>query len=506
MAESPLGQPATRSSSRNRNSADLQQVITGDAAGATEPNNAGAGAPTTKAGKEKAEEDAAAASSAEASGALKKLVDSSQAVDPPGATLPPCKSRSNGSLKVETICKRLPVYAISSTDGGRVLEVEARPALKVLAETSSPLKLRRGEVSRYIGDRKIRLGRGPKLLGEEPIKALEQRVAGWIPVTVREGNLTVALTCEHEELEWPQCSTRDQALLIHRSGRQWWSRREWRCSPYCMSEGALRVLRLSDHIRSEEDVMRENTENSMEGNTQIKPPGQADEEGEGTYQATGRSRDNGLQTPQGLPLVQRAEECETVGEYLRCRLDLPRVEQIASKDVGVAHVVSRWRVVQHAHAGMIELGWPSQWGDMTHAYISSFSSLSLMFLANTKEWMGVHGTALEMVGTGKAMNGMRAGALTVVRGPVGSKAGAATYSHKWQVGQCGGELNYPIVQWSTLEFETAFPAIVGYTTVRQSTLGFDVAMVASVEHWTPLPNTVLWCVTGHPGGRHWKLG
>ncbi|KAF8485525.1 hypothetical protein JB92DRAFT_3131253 [Gautieria morchelliformis] len=446
MAEPPLGQPATRSSSRNRNSADLQQVITGDAAGATDTNNAGAGAPTIKAGKgkkrkmsaEKAVEDAAAASSAEASGALKKLVDSGQAVDPPGATLPPRKSilkvtwgdsehsktgptpvtpphrrdmspllhltpqvergapvertvafeikgHSNGSLEVETICECLPVYTMSSTDGGWVLEVETRPVLKALAETSSPLKLRRGEVSRYIGDRKIRLGRGPKLLGEEPIEALEQRVAGWIPVTVCEGNLTAALTWEHEELEpFNLSSTQGKAFnnappvaplqhtegpghsnsqvgppMVEQTGIAMLPILHERRSPAgTQPVGELEVTTpLQDHIRSEEDVMRVNPENSMEGNAQIKPPGQADEGGEGTYQATGRSRDNGLQTPQGLPLVQRAEECETVGEYLRRRLDLPRVEQIASKDVHAAHVMSWWRVVQHARPGMIELGW-----------------------------------------------------------------------------------------------------------------------------------------------------
>ncbi|KAF8504283.1 hypothetical protein JB92DRAFT_3145682 [Gautieria morchelliformis] len=200
MTEPPPGQPAMRSSSRNRKTPDPQQVIIGDTAGATEPS---AGAPTTKASKgkrrktaaEKAAEDTAAASSTEASGFIQMQHGFCRpSSGPPGAALPPRKSilkvtwgdsdetqtagttpvtpppprdispllnstpqvvrgapvertvafeikgHCNGSLDMETICEQLPVYAMSSADGARVFEVETRPTLKALAETSSPLK------------------------------------------------------------------------------------------------------------------------------------------------------------------------------------------------------------------------------------------------------------------------------------------------------------------------------------------------------------------------------
>ncbi|KAF8521836.1 hypothetical protein JB92DRAFT_1765952 [Gautieria morchelliformis] len=336
-------------------------------------------------------------------------MDSGQAVDPPGGALPPCKSilkvtwgdsdetqtgttpvtpppprdispllnstpqvvrgapvertvafeikgHCNGSLEVETICERLPVYAMSSADGARVFEVETRPTLKALAETSSPLKLRRGEVSRHVGNRKIWLGRGPKLLGEELVKALDQRVAGWIPVTVNEGNLSAMLTWEHEETE-PLNLRSMQGEASNATANEGPGLSNTQVRPSILEQTGMAMLP-TDPIRSEEDVMQENMENRVVTITQIKPPGQQ-EGGEGgeAYQAPGGSRPNGPWSPQGAPQVQRPEERETVGEYLRRRLHLPRVEQIASKDVHAAHVVLRWRVVQRARVAMFDLGW-----------------------------------------------------------------------------------------------------------------------------------------------------
>ncbi|KAF8523562.1 hypothetical protein JB92DRAFT_2883946, partial [Gautieria morchelliformis] len=317
-----------------------------------------------------------------------------QAVDPPGAALPPCKSilkvtwgdsdetqtagttpvtpppprdispllnstpqvvrgapvertvafeikgHCNGSLEVETICERLPVYAMSSADGARV----------------SPLELRQGEVSRHVGNRKIRLGHGPKLLGEEPVKALDQRVAGWIPVTVNEGNLSAMLTWEHEETE-PLNLRSMQGEASNATANEGPDLSNTQVRPSILEQMGMAMLP-ADPIRSEEDVMQENMENRVVTITQIKPPGQQ-EGGEGgeAYQAPGGSRPNGPWSPQGAPQVQCPEERETVGEYLRRRLHLLRVEQIASKDVHAAHVVSRWGVVQRARVAMFDLGW-----------------------------------------------------------------------------------------------------------------------------------------------------
>ncbi|KAF8473767.1 hypothetical protein JB92DRAFT_3134808 [Gautieria morchelliformis] len=450
MTEPPPGQPPMHSSSCNCKTPDPQHVIIDDTAGATEPSP---GAPRTKASKgkrcktsaEKATEDAAAVSSAESSGFI-QMQPRGQAVDPPGATLPPHKSilkvtwgdseenqsagptpvtpppprdmspllhstpqvvqgapvehteravafgikgHCNGSLKVETICERLPVYAMSSTDGARMYEVETRLTLKALAETSSSLKLQRGEVSCYVGDRKIQLGHGPKLLGEEPVKAVDQGVAGWIPVTVCEGNLNAMLTWEPEELEPLNLrltqgeASNNAAPLAPLQHNEGLGLSNPQVGPSILEQTGMVMLPilhellspvgtqaiaalgevgmtipLQDHIRSEEDMMQENMENRVETNTQIKPPAQQEDgEGEGAYQATGGSKDNGPWSPQGLPLFQCPEEGETVGEYLKRRLHLARIEQIASKDVHAAHVASWWRVVQHDHAAMFDLGW-----------------------------------------------------------------------------------------------------------------------------------------------------
>ncbi|KAF8527701.1 hypothetical protein JB92DRAFT_3107510 [Gautieria morchelliformis] len=238
---------------------------------------------------------------------------------------------------------------MSSADGARVFEVETRPTLKALAETSSPLKW---EVSRHVGNRKIRLGRGPKLLGEEPVKALDQHVAGWIPVTVNEANLSAMLTWEHEEME-PLNLHSMQGEASNATANEGPGLSNTQVRPSILEQTGMAML-----PAVEEDVMQENMENRVVTITQIKPPGQQ-EGGEGgeAYQAPGGSRPNGPWSPQGAPQVQGPEEHETVGEYLRHHLHLPRVEQIACKDVRAAHVVSRWRVVQHARVAMFDLGW-----------------------------------------------------------------------------------------------------------------------------------------------------
>ncbi|KAF8479840.1 hypothetical protein JB92DRAFT_3149441 [Gautieria morchelliformis] len=261
---------------------------------------------------------------------------------------------------------------MSSADGARVFEVETGPTLKALAETSSPLKW---EVSRHVGNQKIRLGRGPKLLGEEPVKALDQRVAGWIPVTVNEANLSAMLTWEHEEME-PLNLHSMQGEASNATANEGPGLSNTQVRPSILEQTGMAMLPavgthmvaalgevgvtipLQDPIRSEEDVMQENMENRVVTITQIKPPGQQ-EGGEGgeAYQAPGGSRPNGPWSPQGAPQVQGPEEHETVGEYLRRHLHLPRVEQIACKDVHTAHVVLRWRVVQHARVAMFDLGW-----------------------------------------------------------------------------------------------------------------------------------------------------
>ncbi|KAF8517641.1 hypothetical protein JB92DRAFT_3304170 [Gautieria morchelliformis] len=429
MAEPPPGQPATRSSSCNRKTPDPQPIIIGDPAG----DNVGAGAPTSKAGKgkkrktsaEKAAEDAAAVSSAEASGfiqmqyqivALKKLIDSGQAVDPPGAALPlrkgilkvtwgdgdqsqtagptpvtppprnmsplphstpqivqdapvkrtvetvafEIKGHHNGSLEVETISEHLPVYATSSAD------------------------VQHGEVSRYVGEQKIRLGRGPKLLGEEPIKTLDQHVAGWIPVTVCEGKLTAALTWEHEGLEpLSQGASMEGKVLndtLPLAPLQGHGSANTQVGPPMLEQAGMARLPvlheqppsdqpmitrvemgvsnpLQDNIMTKDHMVRENT-------------GQEGGEGEGAYRLTGEphgqvatiggSRDNGPGSPLRVLQAQRPEDAQTLGEYLMHCLHLPRVDQVASKDVRTAHVVSRWRVIQHARSGMIKLG-EGQW-------------------------------------------------------------------------------------------------------------------------------------------------
>ncbi|KAF8507427.1 hypothetical protein JB92DRAFT_3121861 [Gautieria morchelliformis] len=326
-----------RSSSRNRKTPDPQQVIIGDTAGATEPS---AGAPTTKASKgkrrktaaEKAAEDAAAASSAEASGALKRLMDSGQAVDPPGAALPPRKS----------------ILKVTWGDSDETQTAGTTPVTPPPPRDISPLLNSTPQA--------IRLGRGPKLLGEEPDKALDQRVAGWIPVTVNEGNLSAMLTWEHEETE-PLNLRSMQGEASNATANEGPGLSNTQVRPSILEQTGMAMLP-ADPIMSEEDIMQENMENRVVTITQIKPPGQQ-EGGEGgeAYKAPGGSRPNGPWSPQGAPQVQCPEERETVGEYLRCRLHLPHVEQIASKDVRTAHVVSWWQVVQHARVAMFDLGW-----------------------------------------------------------------------------------------------------------------------------------------------------
>ncbi|KAF8509050.1 hypothetical protein JB92DRAFT_2832129 [Gautieria morchelliformis] len=120
---------------------DPQHIIIGDAAWATDPNNAGAGAPTK--------------------------------LPTPVMPLPP--------RDISPLLHSTPEAPVECTESTVAFEIKGT----------------------------IWLGRGPKLLGEEHVKALDQHVAGWIPVTVCEGNLSVMLAWEHEESEvglaWLPC-------------------------------------------------------------------------------------------------------------------------------------------------------------------------------------------------------------------------------------------------------------------------------------------------------------
>ncbi|KAF8531475.1 hypothetical protein JB92DRAFT_3104996 [Gautieria morchelliformis] len=259
-----------------------------------------------KTSAEKAAEDAAAASSAEASGALKKLVDSGQAVDPSGATLPLCKSILKVTWGDSEQSKTGPTLVMPPHRRDMSPLLHLTPQVERGAPELEPLNLRSMQ---------------GKASNNAPPVALLQHNEGLGPSNSQVGP--------------PMVEQTGMAMLpvLH-------ERRSPVGTQAVTALGELGVTNpLQDHIRSEENVIWENMENRVAGNTQIKPPGQADGECEGTYQATGRSRDDGLWTPQGLPLVQRAEEGETVREYLRHHLHLPRVEQIASKGVTchVAH-------------------------------------------------------------------------------------------------------------------------------------------------------------------------